>query len=136
MRDWGSTPAVINHCLNVADEYDVRVAIHTDTQCMRLCRRYHRCHRRKNHTYLSYRSAGGGHAPDIIRARRIPNVLPPTQLCHLQNTLDEHFMLMVCHHLDKKIPEDVAFADSRIRPGIIAREDVLHDMGVFSMMSS
>ncbi len=94
----------------------------------------------KNDPYLSYKEAGGGHAPDIIRAAAAGNVLPsstnPT-MPYTVNTLDEHLdMLMVCHHLDKKIPEDVAFADSRIRPETIAAEDVLHDMGIFSMMSS
>lgn len=140
-EDWGATPAVIDHCLNVADEYDVQVAIHTDTLneggCVEDTLRA--INGRTIHTYHT-EGAGGGHAPDIIRAVSAPNVLPsstnPT-MPFTKNTLDEHLdMLMVCHHLDKNIPEDVAFADSRIRPETIAAEDVLHDMGVFSMMSS
>ena len=140
-EDWGATPAVIDHCLNVADEYDVQVAIHTDTLneggCVEDTLRA--INGRTIHTYHT-EGAGGGHAPDIIRAASAPNVLPsstnPT-MPFTKNTLDEHLdMLMVCHHLDKNIPEDVAFADSRIRPETIAAEDVLHDMGVFSMMSS
>lgn len=140
-EDWGATPAVIDHCLNVADEYDVQVAIHTDTLneggCVEDTLRA--INGRTIHTYHT-EGAGGGHAPDIIRAASAPNVLPsstnPT-MPFTRNTLDEHLdMLMVCHHLDKNIPEDVAFADSRIRPETIAAEDVLHDMGVFSMMSS
>ena len=140
-EDWGATPAVIDHCLNVADEYDVQVAIHTDTLneggCVEDTLRA--INGRTLHTYHT-EGAGGGHAPDIIRAASAPNVLPsstnPT-MPFTKNTLDEHLdMLMVCHHLDKNIPEDVAFADSRIRPETIAAEDVLHDMGVFSMMSS
>ena len=96
-------------------------------------------YKRQIHTYHT-EGAGGGHAPDIIRAASFPNVLPsstnPT-MPYTKNTLDEHLdMLMVCHHLDKKVPEDIAFADSRIRPETIAAEDVLHDMGIFSMMSS
>ena len=140
-EDWGATPAVIDHCLNVADEYDVQVAIHTDTLneggCVEDTLRA--INGRTIHTYHT-EGAGGGHAPDIIRAASAPNVLPsstnPT-MPFTKNTLDEHLdMLMVCHHLDKNIPEDVAFADSRIRPETIAAEDVLHDMGVFSMKSS
>ena len=140
-EDWGATPAVIDHCLNVADKYDVQVAIHTDTlneggfveDTIRAMKG------RTIHTYHT-EGAGGGHAPDIIRAAGEPNILPsstnPT-MPFTVNTLDEHLdMLMVCHHLDKRIPEDVAFADSRIRPETIAAEDVLHDLGVFSMMSS
>lgn len=140
-EDWGSTPAVIDHCLNVADEYDVQVAIHTDTLNEGGCVEdtIHAIGGRTIHTYHT-EGAGGGHAPDIIKAASTPNILPsstnPT-MPFTVNTLDEHLdMLMVCHHLDKKIPEDVAFADSRIRPETIAAEDVLHDMGVFSMMSS
>ena len=140
-EDWGATPAVIDHCLNVADEYDVQVAIHTDTLneggCVEDTLRA--INGRTIHTYHT-EGAGGGHAPDIIRAASAPNVLPsstnPT-MPFTKNTLDEHLdMLMVCHHLDKNIPEDVAFADSRIRPETIAAEVVLHDMGVFSMKSS
>ena len=140
-EDWGATPAVIDHCLNVADEYDVQVAIHTDTLNEGGCVEdtLAAINGRTIHTYHT-EGAGGGHAPDIIRAAAAPNVLPsstnPT-MPFTGNTLDEHLdMLMVCHHLDKNIPEDVAFADSRIRPETIAAEDVLHDMGVFSMMSS
>lgn len=140
-EDWGATPAVIDHCLNVADQYDVQVAIHTDTLNEGGCVEdtLAAIAGRTIHTYHT-EGAGGGHAPDIIRAASACNVLPsstnPT-MPFTENTLDEHLdMLMVCHHLDKNIPEDVAFADSRIRPETIAAEDVLHDMGVFSMMSS
>lgn len=140
-EDWGATPAVIDHCLNVADEYDVQVAIHTDTLNEGGCVEdtLAAIGGRTIHTYHT-EGAGGGHAPDIIRAASTCNVLPsstnPT-MPFTVNTLDEHLdMLMVCHHLDKNIPEDVAFADSRIRPETIAAEDVLHDLGVFSMMSS
>ena len=140
-EDWGSTPAAIDHCLNVADEYDVQVAIHTDTLHEGGCVEdtLAAIAGRTIHTYHT-EGAGGGHAPDIIKAAAAPNVLPsstnPT-MPYTVNTLDEHLdMLMVCHHLDKRIPEDVAFADSRIRPETIAAEDVLQDMGVFSMMSS
>lgn len=140
-EDWGSTPAAINHCLEVADEYDIQVAIHTDTLNEAGCVEdtLDAIGGRTIHTYHT-EGAGGGHAPDIIRAAGTENVLPsstnPT-MPFTVNTLDEHLdMLMVCHHLDKRIPEDVAFADSRIRPETIAAEDVLHDMGVFSMMSS
>ena len=140
-EDWGATPAVIDHCLNTADEYDVQVAIHTDTLNEGGCVEdtLNAIGGRTIHTYHT-EGAGGGHAPDIIRAAAALNVLPsstnPT-MPYTVNTLDEHLdMLMVCHHLDKRIPEDVAFADSRIRPETIAAEDVLHDMGVFSMMSS
>lgn len=140
-EDWGATPAVIDHCLNVADAYDVQVAIHTDTLNEGGCVEdtLAAIKGRTIHTYHT-EGAGGGHAPDIIRAASALNVLPsstnPT-MPFTVNTLDEHLdMLMVCHHLDKNIPEDVAFADSRIRPETIAAEDVLHDMGVFSMMSS
>lgn len=140
-EDWGSTPAAINHCLNVADEYDIPVAIHTDTLNEAGCVEdtLAAIKGRTIHTYHT-EGAGGGHAPDIIKAASAPNVLPsstnPT-MPYTVNTIDEHLdMLMVCHHLDKKIPEDVAFADSRIRPETIAAEDVLHDLGVFSMMSS
>jgi len=140
-EDWGSTPKAIDTCLGVADEYDVQVSIHTDTlneggfveDTISAFRG------RTIHTYHT-EGAGGGHAPDIIRAAAFPNVLPsstnPT-MPFTKNTIDEHLdMLMVCHHLDKNNKEDVAFADSRIRPETIAAEDVLHDMGIFSMMSS
>lgn len=140
-EDWGSTPAAIDHCLNVADEYDVQVAIHTDTLNEGGCVEdtLNAIAGRTIHTYHT-EGAGGGHAPDIIRAASAANILPsstnPTMPFTI-NTIDEHLdMLMVCHHLDKRIPEDVAFADSRIRPETIAAEDVLHDMGIFSMMSS
>ena len=140
-EDWGSTPAAIDHCLNVADEYDVQVAIHTDTLNEGGCVEdtLNAIAGRTIHTYHT-EGAGGGHAPDIIRAASAANILPsstnPTMPFTI-NTIDEHLdMLMVCHHLDKRIPEDVAFVDSRIRPETIAAEDVLHDMGIFSMMSS
>ena len=140
-EDWGATPAAIHHCLNTADEYDVQVAIHTDTLNEGGCVEdtLDAIAGRTIHTYHT-EGAGGGHAPDIIRAAAALNVLPsstnPT-MPYTVNTLDEHLdMLMVCHNLDKRIAEDVAFADSRIRPETIAAEDVLHDMGVFSMMSS
>lgn len=140
-EDWGATPAVIDHCLNVADTYDIQVAIHTDTLNEGGCVEdtLAAIGGRTMHTYHT-EGAGGGHAPDIIKAAGFPNILPsstnPT-MPFTVNTIDEHLdMLMVCHHLDSKIPEDVAFADSRIRPETIAAEDVLHDMGVFSMMSS
>ena len=140
-EDWGTTPAAIDCCLGVADELDVQVAIHTDTlnesgfveDSIRAFKG------RTIHTFHS-EGAGGGHAPDIIRVCGEPNVLPsstnPTRPFTV-NTIDEHLdMLMVCHHLDSKIPEDVAFAESRIRPETIAAEDLLHDLGAFSMMSS
>lgn len=140
-EDWGSTPAAIDHCLGVANLYDVQVAIHTDTLNEGGCVEdtLAAINGRAIHTYHT-EGAGGGHAPDIIKAAGAANILPsstnPT-MPFTVNTLDEHLdMLMVCHHLDKKIPEDVAFADSRIRPETIGAEDVLHDMGVFSMMSS
>lgn len=140
-EDWGATPAVIDHCLNVADEYDIQVAIHTDTLNEGGCVEdtIHAIGGRTIHTYHT-EGAGGGHAPDIIKIACDGNVLPsstnPT-MPYGVNTIDEHLdMLMVCHHLDNKIPEDVAFANSRIRPETIAAEDVLQDMGIFSMMSS
>lgn len=140
-EDWGSTPAAIDHCLKVADEYDIPVAIHTDTLNEAGCVEdtLKAINGRTIHTFHT-EGAGGGHAPDIIKAAAFPNILPsstnPT-MPFTENTIDEHLdMLMVCHHLDKGIPEDVAFADSRIRPETIAAEDVLHDLGVFSMMSS
>lgn len=140
-EDWGATPAVIDHCLNVSDLCDVQTAIHTDTLNEGGCVEdtLAAIGGRTIHTYHT-EGAGGGHAPDIIRAAAASNVLPsstnPT-MPFTVNTLDEHLdMLMVCHHLDKKITEDVAFADSRIRPETIAAEDVLHDLGIFSMMSS
>jgi urease subunit alpha len=140
-EDWGSTPAAINECLTVADEFDVQVAIHTDTlnETGFVEDTIAAIGGRTIHTYHT-EGAGGGHAPDIIRLCGEPNVLPsstnPT-MPFTRNTLDEHLdMLMVCHHLSAGVPEDVAFADSRIRPETIAAEDVLHDLGAISMMSS
>lgn len=140
-EDWGSTPAVIDASLKVADQYDVQIAIHTDTlnEGGFLEDTIAAINGRTIHTYHT-EGAGGGHAPDIIKAAMYQNILPsstnPTRPFTI-NTIDEHLdMLMVCHHLDKSVPEDVAFADSRIRPETIAAEDILHDMGVFSMMSS
>lgn len=140
-EDWGSTPSVIDASLIVADEYDVQVAIHTDTlnESGFLEDTIKAIDGRVIHTFHT-EGAGGGHAPDIIKAAMYPYVLPsstnPTRP-FTKNTIDEHLdMLMVCHHLDRSVPEDVAFADSRIRPETIAAEDILHDMGVFSMMSS
>jgi urease subunit alpha len=140
-EDWGATPAVIDAALQVADQYDVQVAIHTDTlnESGFLEDTMQAIGGRVIHTYHT-EGAGGGHAPDIIKAAMYPNILPsstnPTRPFTV-NTIDEHLdMLMVCHHLDKSVPEDVAFADSRIRPETIAAEDILHDMGTFSMMSS
>jgi urease subunit alpha len=140
-EDWGSTPAAIDRCLSVADEFDVQVAIHTDTinETGFVEDTIRAIAGRTIHTYHT-EGAGGGHAPDIIRLCGEPNVLPsstnPT-MPFTRNTLDEHLdMLMVCHHLSPNVPEDVAFADSRIRPETIAAEDVLHDLGAFSMMSS
>src|SRR6187402_1615069 len=140
-EDWGSTPAVIDASLRVADKFDVQVAIHTDTlnESGFLEDTMAAIDGRVIHTFHT-EGAGGGHAPDIIKAAMYPNILPsstnPTRP-YTVNTIDEHLdMLMVCHHLDKSVPEDVAFADSRIRPETIAAEDVLHDLGVFSMMSS
>ncbi|MFF2018714.1 urease subunit alpha [Paenibacillus sp. NPDC058177] len=140
-EDWGSTPAAIDACLKAADQYDVQVAIHTDTlnESGFLEDTLEAIGGRTIHTYHT-EGAGGGHAPDIIRAAAEQNVLPsstnPTRPFTV-NTIEEHLdMLMVCHHLDSRIPEDVAFADSRIRPETIAAEDILHDMGVFSMISS
>lgn len=140
-EDWGTTPAAIDNCLNVADQMDVQVAIHTDTlnesgfveQTMAAFKG------RTIHTFHT-EGAGGGHAPDIIRACGLENVLPsstnPTRP-YTVNTVDEHLdMLMVCHHLDPKIAEDIAFAESRIRRETIAAEDILHDLGAFSMIAS
>ena len=140
-EDWGVTPAVIDASLKIADELDIQIAIHTDTlnEAGFLETTLAAIDGRVIHTFHT-EGAGGGHAPDIIRAASFPNVLPsstnPTRPFTV-NTIEEHLdMLMVCHHLDKSIPEDVAFADSRIRPETIAAEDILHDMGIFSMMSS
>ena len=140
-EDWGTTPSAIDTCLTVADLYDIQVAIHTDTlnesgfveDTLAAFRG------RTIHTYHT-EGAGGGHAPDIIKACALPNVLPSSTNAtrpYTVNTVDEHLdMLMVCHHLDASIPEDIAFAESRIRRETIAAEDILHDMGVMSMMSS
>jgi urease subunit alpha len=140
-EDWGTTPAAIDTCLSVADEFDVQVAIHTDTlnETGFVEDTIAAFKGRTIHTYHT-EGAGGGHAPDIIRLCGEANVLPsstnPT-MPFTRNTLDEHLdMLMVCHHLSPKVPEDVAFADSRIRPETIAAEDILHDLGAISMMSS
>jgi len=140
-EDWGTTPAAIDNCLSVADEYDVQVAIHTDTlnESGFVETTLAAFKGRTIHTYHT-EGAGGGHAPDIIKACGFPNVLPsstnPTRP-FTRNTIDEHLdMLMVCHHLDPSIAEDVAFAESRIRRETIAAEDILHDLGAFSMISS
>lgn len=140
-EDWGTTPAAIDTCLKVADEYDVQVAIHTDTinEAGFVEDTIAAIAGRAIHTYHT-EGAGGGHAPDIIRIASYPYVLPsstnPTRP-YTKNTIAEHLdMLMVCHHLNPQVPEDVAFAESRIRPETIAAEDILHDMGVFSMISS
>jgi urease subunit alpha len=140
-EDWGTTPAAIDCCLGVAERYDVQVTIHTDTlnESGFVEASIAAFKGRTIHTYHS-EGAGGGHAPDIIRVCGEPNVLPsstnPTRP-YTVNTLDEHLdMLMVCHHLDKNLPEDVAFAESRIRGETIAAEDVLHDLGAISIISS
>ena len=140
-EDWGTTPAAIDNCLSVADDYDVQVAIHTDTlnESGFVETTLGAFKGRTIHTYHT-EGAGGGHAPDIIKACGFPNVLPsstnPTRP-FTKNTIDEHLdMLMVCHHLDPSIAEDVAFAESRIRRETIAAEDILHDLGAFSMISS
>lgn len=140
-EDWGATPAVIDTCLGVADDMDVQVAIHTDTLNEGGCVEdtIAAFKGRTIHTYHT-EGAGGGHAPDIIHAASFPNVLPsstnPT-MPFTRNTIDEHLdMMMVTHHLDRNVPEDIAFADSRIRPETIGAEDVLHDLGLISMMSS
>ena len=140
-EDWGTTPAAIDNCLAVADDYDIQVMIHTDTLnesgfVEDTVKAF------KNRTIHAFHTegAGGGHAPDIIKVAGLKNVLPsstnPTRPFTV-NTLDEHLdMLMVCHHLDSSIPEDLAFAESRIRKETIAAEDILHDIGALSMMSS
>ncbi len=140
-EDWGTTPAAIDNCLDVADAMDVQVAIHTDTlnESGFVENTLAAFKDRTIHTFHT-EGAGGGHAPDIIRACGLPNVLPsstnPTRPYTI-NTVDEHLdMLMVCHHLDPAIPEDVAFAESRIRRETIAAEDILHDLGAFSMIAS
>src|ERR1700681_1818753 len=140
-EDWGTTPAAIDACLRVADEYDVQVAIHTDTlnEAGFVDDTIAAIAGRTIHTYHT-EGAGGGHAPDIIKIAGLPNVLPsstnPTRPLTV-NTIAEHLdMLMVCHHLNPQVPEDVAFAESRIRQETIAAEDILHDLSVISMMSS
>ena len=140
-EDWGTTPAAIDNCLTVADRFDVQVMIHTDTlnESGFVEDTIAAFQGRTIHTYHT-EGAGGGHSPDIIRVAGLPNVLPsstnPTRP-YTTNTLDEHLdMLMVCHHLDPAIPEDVAFAESRIRRETIAAEDILHDLGAISMISS
>nr|BAV92605.1 urease [Drosera spatulata] len=140
-EDWGTTPAAIDNCLSVAEEHDVQVNIHTDTlnESGFVEHTINAFKGRTIHTYHS-EGAGGGHAPDIIKVCGVKHVLPsstnPTRP-YTSNTVDEHLdMLMVCHHLDKDIPEDVAFAESRIRAETIAAEDILHDMGAISIISS
>ena len=140
-EDWGTTPSVIDNALSVADEFDVQVAIHTDTlnESGFVENTIAAFKDRTIHTYHS-EGAGGGHAPDILKVLSSGNVLPsstnPT-MPYTVNTLEEHLdMLMVCHHLNPQVPEDVAFAESRIRPETMAAEDVLHDLGAISMMAS
>ena len=140
-EDWGTTPATIDNCLAVADEEDIQVAIHTDTlnESGFVRDSFAAMKGRTIHSFHT-EGAGGGHAPDIITAAGEENILPsstnPTRPYTI-NTVDEHLdMLMVCHHLSPQIPEDVAFAESRIRRDTIAAEDILHDLGIFSMMSS
>ena len=140
-EDWGTTPAAMDACLTVADAYDVQVAIHTDTinECGFVEDTIAAIAGRTIHTYHT-EGAGGGHAPDIIRIAALANVLPsstnPTRP-YTRNTLEEHLdMLMVCHHLNPHIPEDVAFADSRIRPQTMMAEDILHDLGALSIVAS
>src|SRR5437763_4558952 len=140
-EDWGTTPAAIDCCLSVADDYDIQVMLHSDTlnESGFVEDTIAAFKDRTIHAFHT-EGAGGGHAPDIIKVASLPNVLPsstnPTRPFTV-NTLDEHLdMLMVCHHLDPSVPEDVAFAESRIRPETMAAEDVLHDLGVLSMYSS
>ncbi len=140
-EDWGTTPAAIDNCLSVADDHDVQVMIHTDTlnESGFVENTIDAFKGRTIHAFHT-EGAGGGHAPDIIKVCGLPNVLPsstnPTRP-YTVNTLEEHLdMLMVCHHLDKSIPEDIAFAESRIRKETIAAEDILHDMGAFSIIAS
>jgi urease subunit alpha len=140
-EDWGTTPATIDQCLKIAEEYDIQVAIHTDT-LNESGFVEDSCNAFKSRTIHTYHTegAGGGHAPDIMKLCGEPNVIPsstnPTRPYTI-NTIDEHLdMLMVCHHLDKNIPEDVSFAESRIRGETIAAEDILHDMGALSIIAS
>ncbi|MCA3265967.1 MAG: urease subunit alpha, partial [Azospirillum sp.] len=140
-EDWGTTPNAIDVCLSAAEKYDVQVAIHTDTlNESGFVEDTIAAFKGRNIHSFHTEGAGGGHAPDIIKVCGLPNVLPsstnPTRP-FTRNTVDEHLdMLMVCHHLDSRIPEDVAFAESRIRRETIAAEDILHDLGAISMMSS
>jgi urease subunit alpha len=140
-EDWGTTPAAIDCCLSVADDHDVQVMIHTDTlNESGFVEDTIRAFKGRTIHAFHTEGAGGGHAPDIMKVAGLPNVLPsstnPTRP-YTRNTLDEHLdMLMVCHHLDQTIPEDLAFAESRIRKETIAAEDILHDLGALSMMSS
>jgi urease subunit alpha len=140
-EDWGTTPAAIDNCLSVADKHDVQVTIHTDTlNESGFVEDTIAAFKGRTIATFHTEGAGGGHAPDIIKCAGLPNVLPsstnPT-MPYTVNTIDEHLdMLMVCHHLDAGIAEDLAFAESRIRRETIAAEDILHDLGVFSMMSS
>jgi urease subunit alpha len=140
-EDWGTTPAAIDCCLSVAEQFDIQVAIHSDTlNESGFVEDTIAAFKGRNIHAFHTEGAGGGHAPDIIKVCGLPNVLPsstnPTRPFTV-NTIDEHLdMLMVCHHLDPRIPEDVAFAESRIRRETIAAEDILHDLGAFSMMSS
>jgi len=140
-EDWGTTPAAIDCCLSVAEQFDIQVAIHSDTlNESGFVEDTIAAFKGRNIHAFHTEGAGGGHAPDIIKVCGLPNVLPsstnPTRPFTI-NTIDEHLdMLMVCHHLDPRIPEDVAFAESRIRRETIAAEDILHDLGAFSMMSS
>src|ERR1700684_124410 len=140
-EDWGTTPAAIDCCLSVADDHDIQVMIHTDTlNESGFVEDTIKAFKGRTINAFHTEGAGGGHAPDIMKVASLPNVLPsstnPTRP-YTKNTLDEHLdMLMVCHHLDGSIPEDLAFAESRIRKETIAAEDILHDLGALSMMSS
>ena len=140
-EDWGTTPAAIDCCLSVADDHDIQVMIHTDTlnESGFVEDTVKAFKGRTIHAFHT-EGAGGGHAPDIIKVAGAPNVIPsstnPT-MPYTRNTIEEHLdMLMVCHHLDRRVPEDVSFAESRIRRETIAAEDILHDMGAFSILSS
>jgi urease subunit alpha len=140
-EDWGTTPAVIDSCLKVADKYKVQVAIHTDTlnEAGFVEDTIKAINGRTIHTYHS-EGAGGGHAPDLLKVCGVENIIPsstsPTNPFTVNTVAEHRDMIIVCHHLDKSIPEDIAFADSRIRPNTIAAEDILHDMGAISIMSS
>ena len=140
-EDWGTTPAAIDNCLSVADDYDVQVMLHSDTlNEFGFVEDTIKAFKGRTIHAFHTEGAGGGHAPDIIKIAGLKNVLPsstnPTRP-FTRNTIDEHLdMLMVCHHLDPSIAEDLAFAESRIRKETIAAEDILHDLGALSMMSS